>query len=101
VDRPRRLQVPQPPLAHEPTADLVEREKWAQYAFQMHALKGTQGWDTYRELLSEVEKQMIQALVSGPAEKHDYLAGYIAGLRNAFNMPEFVLQKQKELAPKE
>ena len=97
MDRPRRLAPAPKPSASEQEATAAEREKLSQYVFHMQALRGFPEWDRYREVLGDIERQTIQALIASDASQHDYLRGYIEGIRNAVNMPDFLIAKQSEL----
>jgi hypothetical protein len=97
MDRPRRIQLPSQPTPDEKAATAAERAKIAEYAFAMQALKGSAHWDIYKEILEDVEKQMIQGLITCPPDQHDFTRGYILGMRNAYNMPTFIIDKQKNL----
>ena len=66
-------------------------------ARQLDGLRQTEGWDAYRASLAEIEQQFIQTLVTCEAAKHDYLTGYIAGLRNAAALPDLMMRKVREL----
>ena len=98
MDRPRLVRPESGPPTPEELAKKAEREHWRALAAGLEVLAASEGWDAYRELLEDLEKRAIQNLIGGGTAQHDHWAGYIAGLREAYNLPVAMAKKIRETA---
>ena len=81
------------PLITETEVQRQEKEHWHRIAATLKEFTRSEGWDCYTGQIALIENQFIHNLINaGPAE-HDYLRGYINGLRNAVHLPERIITR--------
>lgn len=90
----------------EKTADQIEQDR-ALRAQREHehvvvqalrTLTSTEGWDSYTSQLTILEAQFTEDLVKGEPADHDYIKGYIMGLRRAVGLPAELAKRSRENA---
>ena len=72
----------------------AESQKWAILREQMRELLHSPSWDAYMIELEAEEQRMMKTLVACSKDEHDYLKGYIMGLRFAAYRPEKIIKTQ-------
>jgi len=72
---------------------VADKEKWALIRAHLQTLTHSEGWDCYSELLGSLENEKIQELLNEEAGRHDFLRGYVLGLRRACYLPAEILKK--------
>ncbi len=85
------------PTKAEDAAREQERAHYQAIALQLKSLVRADGWDTYRRLLEDAENGWIQRLLGESRESHDYNRGVIHGLREAFHLPQQVIDRASKL----
>ncbi len=79
----------------EKAHEAEEKEHWHRVAATLKDLTRTEGWDCYKNHAEGIERQIIEELVRAPKEEHDYLKGYVMGLRKALHLPEEIVLRAK------
>jgi hypothetical protein len=72
-------------------------ERWHVLASRMQDLMGYLAWDVYREQMEQLEARVTERMITGGKEDFDYCKGRIEGLREAYNLPQLIIDKAKGL----
>ena len=81
--------------SEEKAEERAEQEHWHRIAATLQDLTRSSGWDCYKDLAQGIEGQVTEEVVQAPKEEHDYLKGYVMGLRKALLLPAQIIQRSK------
>jgi geranylgeranyl pyrophosphate synthase len=79
----------------EKAKEREDKEHWHRIAATLQEFTRSEGWDRYKNLAEGIERQIIEELVASPKEEHDYLKGYVMGLRKALHLPAEIILRVK------
>ena len=81
--------------SEEKAEERSEKEHWHRIAATLQDFTRSEGFHCYQDLAQGIEQQIIEELVRAPKEDHDYLKGYVMGLRKALHLPAEIIQRSK------